>query len=437
MTQTAIPCWVMRGGTSKGLYFLAADLPSDTATRDAVLLAAMGSPDARQIDGMGGAHPLTSKVAVIGPATRPDVDLDYLFLQVVVDEARVDAGQNCGNILAGVGPYAIEKGLVAARNGVTDVRIHMVNSASVAIASVQTPGGVVRYDGEARIDGVPGTAAPIPTDFEGVAGSSCGALLPTGRAKDVVEGVEVTCIDNGMPVVVLRAADFGVLGDETPEELEANTELKARVEAIRLAVGPLMNLGDVSKKTVPKMTLVSPARHGGLIGTLMAIAWVSWRGGLNFVRTADYLATCVPFGLLFGRLANFVNGELWGRVAGEGVRWAMVFPDAGPLPRHPSQLYEAALEGLVLMAVLLLLFWKTRARWRPGLLVGTFTLGYGLSRFTVEYFREPDSQLAEFAARAGLSMGQWLTVPMTAVGLYFIARALLRPPLGSGVPAPA
>ena len=177
--------------------------------------------------------------------------------------------------------------------------------------------------------------------------------------------------------------------------------------------------------------------HGGLIGTLMAIAWVSWRGGLNFVRTADYLATCVPFGLLFGRLANFVNGELWGRVAGEGVRWAMVFPDAGPLPRHPSQLYEAALEGLVLMAVLLLLFWKTRARWRPGLLVGTFTLGYGLSRFTVEYFREPDSQLAEFAARTGLSMGQWLTVPMIAVGLYFIARALLRPPLGSGVPAPA
>lgn len=267
MTQTAIPCWVMRGGTSKGLYFLASDLPSHTATRDAVLLAAMGSPDTRQIDGMGGAHPLTSKVAVIGPATRPDVDLDYLFLQVVVDEARVDAGQNCGNILAGVGPYAIEKGLVAAQDGVTDVRIHMVNSASVAIASVQTPGGKVRFDGDARIDGVPGTAAPIPTDFQDVAGSSCGALLPTGHAKDVVEGVEVTCIDNGMPVVVLRAADFGIAGDETPEALEANAELKARIEKIRLAVGPLMNLGDVSKKTVPKMTLVSPARHGGVIGT--------------------------------------------------------------------------------------------------------------------------------------------------------------------------
>ena len=177
--------------------------------------------------------------------------------------------------------------------------------------------------------------------------------------------------------------------------------------------------------------------HGGLIGTLLAIAWVSWRNGLSFVRTADYLATCVPFGLCFGRLANFVNGELWGRVAGEGVRWAMIFPDGGPLPRHPSQLYEAALEGVVLMTVLLLMFWKTRARWRPGLLVGTFTLGYGLSRFIVEYFREPDAQLAEFAARTGLSMGQWLTVPMIAIGLFFIVRAMLRPPLGSGAPAPA
>jgi len=177
--------------------------------------------------------------------------------------------------------------------------------------------------------------------------------------------------------------------------------------------------------------------HGGLIGTMAAIAWVSWRGGLSFLRVADYLAVCVPFGLLFGRLANFVNGELWGRVAGEGVAWAMVFPDAGPLPRHPSQLYEALLEGGVLMIVLMLLFWKTRARWRPGLLVGFFTLGYGLSRFTVEYFREPDSQLAEFAMRTGLSMGQWLTVPMIVIGLVLILRALMRPPLGSGVPAPA
>jgi phosphatidylglycerol:prolipoprotein diacylglycerol transferase len=177
--------------------------------------------------------------------------------------------------------------------------------------------------------------------------------------------------------------------------------------------------------------------HGGLIGTLVAIAWVSWRGGLDFLRVADYLATCVPFGLMFGRLANFVNGELWGRVAGEGVAWAMIFPDGGPLPRHPSQLYEAALEGFVLMVVLLTLFWKTRARWRPGLLVGVFTLGYGLARFTVEYFREPDRQLAEFAQRTGFSMGQWLTVPMVLIGLFLIIRALMRPPLGSGAPSPA
>jgi phosphatidylglycerol:prolipoprotein diacylglycerol transferase len=176
--------------------------------------------------------------------------------------------------------------------------------------------------------------------------------------------------------------------------------------------------------------------HGGLIGTVLAIAWVSWRGKLEFLRVTDYIAVCVPFGLFFGRLANFVNGELWGRVT-EGVPWAMVFPDGGPLPRHPSQLYEAGLEGLVLMVVLLTLFWKTRVRWRPGLLVGLFTLGYGLARFTVEYFREPDQQLQEFAMRTGFSMGQWLTVPMILIGLFFFVRALTRRPLGADAAAPA
>ena len=210
--QTAIPCMVMRGGTSKGLYFLASDLPEDKETRDAVLLAAMGSPDTRQIDGMGGAHPLTSKVGIVSPANRPDADVDYLFQQVVVDEARVDGSQNCGNILAGIGPFAIERGLVAARDGVTEVRIHMVNTGSIAVASVQTPDGKVTYHGAARIDGVPGTAAPIPIDFLDVAGSSCGALLPTGHARNVIDGVEVTAIDNGMPVVVMRANDFGKTG---------------------------------------------------------------------------------------------------------------------------------------------------------------------------------------------------------------------------------
>ncbi|MFT8246424.1 4-oxalomesaconate tautomerase [Roseomonas sp. BN140053] len=267
MVQRAVPCVAMRGGTSKGLYFLASDLPSDVTARDRVLLAAMGSPDPRQIDGMGGADPLTSKVAVVGPSTRDDADVDYLFLQVVVDEARVDPSQNCGNILAGIGPFAIERGLVPATEGTTKVRIHMVNTASLAVATVQTPGGVVEYQGEARIDGVPGTAAPVTLDFLDVAGSSCGALLPTGHVRDTVEGVEVTCIDNGMPVVLMRASDLGRTGTESPEALENDAELKARVEKIRLAVGPLMNLGDVTKKTVPKMCLIAPPQAGGAVNT--------------------------------------------------------------------------------------------------------------------------------------------------------------------------
>jgi phosphatidylglycerol:prolipoprotein diacylglycerol transferase len=176
--------------------------------------------------------------------------------------------------------------------------------------------------------------------------------------------------------------------------------------------------------------------HGGLIGVALAMAWVSWRGSLNFLRVADYITVCVPFGMMFGRLANFVNGELWGRVAGADVKWAMVFPGGGPLARHPSQLYEAGLEGLALIVIMLPLFWKTRARWRPGLLAGTFTLGIALARFTVEFFREPDAQLQEFAARTGLSMGQWLTVPLMVIGLFFMLRALIRRPLGSAAPAP-
>ncbi len=265
--QRAIPCSILRGGTSRGLYFLAADLPADSAERDRTLLAAMGSPDARQIDGLGGAHPLTSKVALVSPSKRADADVDYLFLQVVVDRAEVSDSQNCGNILAGVGPFAIEQGLVAAGDDYTDVRILMVNTGALAIARVETPGGVVNYQGEARIDGVPGTAAPVPIDFQDIAGSSCGALLPTGNIVDSIDGVEVSCIDNGMPVVLLRASDFGLSGAEQPAELEANSELKQRLEAIRLEAGQRMNLGDVSAKTVPKMCLVSAPLAGGAINT--------------------------------------------------------------------------------------------------------------------------------------------------------------------------
>ncbi|WP_196257840.1 4-oxalomesaconate tautomerase [Pelagibacterium limicola] len=257
----------MRGGTSKGGYFLAADLPADAAARDALLLRIMGSPDPRQIDGMGGANPLTSKVAVVKPSTREGVDVDYLFLQVFVDKPIVADGQNCGNILTGVGPFAIERGLVAARDGRTEVSIYMENTGQIAVATIETPGGIVSYAGEARIDGVPGTSAPIPIVFRDTAGSSCGALLPTGNAVDTIGGVEATLIDNGMPCVILDAADFGITGAEAPAELDANETLKARLENLRLIAGPMMNLGDVSEKSVPKMTLVGPARSGGAIST--------------------------------------------------------------------------------------------------------------------------------------------------------------------------
>jgi len=265
--QTAIPCLFMRGGTSRGPFFLESDLPAETAARDRILLAVMGSPDPRQIDGIGGADPLTSKVAIISPSERPGIDVDYLFLQVWVDRAEVSDAQNCGNILAGVAPFAIERGLVRGCDPVTKVRIFMVNSAQNVVATVQTPGGQPEYQGTARIDGVPGTAAPIPLSFTDTAGSTCGALLPTGRAVDVIDGVEVTCIDNGMPVVIMRASDVHRTGYETRDELDADTELKARIEAIRLKVGPMMNLADVKTQTVPKMILVAPPRDGGVLTT--------------------------------------------------------------------------------------------------------------------------------------------------------------------------
>ncbi len=260
-----VRCMWMRGGTSKGGYFLKDDLPADPAARDAFLLRVMGSPDPRQIDGMGGADPLTSKVAVVSRSQRPGVDVDYLFLQVFVDRPLVSDAQNCGNILAGVGPFAIERGLIAAAPGQTRVVIFMENTGQVAVASVATPGGVMDYAGDARIDGVPGTAAPIPIEFRDTAGSSCGALLPTGNAVDLIAGVAVTLIDNGMPCVVMRAQDVGATGYEDRDTLDGMADLKARIEAIRLAAGPMMNLGDVAEKSVPKMMLVAPPREGGAV----------------------------------------------------------------------------------------------------------------------------------------------------------------------------
>jgi 4-oxalomesaconate tautomerase len=260
--SNGVPVIWMRGGTSKGGYFLKDDLPPG---RDSFLLRIMGSPDPRQIDGMGGADPLTSKVAVVSKSDRPGVDVDYLFLQVFVDQAIVSDQQNCGNILAGIGPFAIERGLVQATGDETRVTIFMENTGQIAVATIATPGGTVTYEGNAKIDGVPGTAAPIPLEFRDTAGSSCGALLPTGNAVDIIEGVACTLIDNGMPCIILKAADVGVTGYEDRDALDANDALKARIEAIRLAAGPLMNLGDVADKSVPKMMLVAAPRDGGAI----------------------------------------------------------------------------------------------------------------------------------------------------------------------------
>ncbi len=296
----------MRGGTSKGGYFLADDLPCE---RDAFLLRVMGSPDPRQIDGMGGGDPLTSKVAVVKRSQKPGVDVDYLFLQVAVDRAQVSDAQNCGNILAGVGPFAIERGLVSAQDGETIVTIHMENTGQVAVARVQTPGAQVSYDGDARIDGVPGSAAPVPIEFRDTAGSTCGALLPTGKVLDEVEGVEVTMIDNGMPVVVLRARDMGISGQESPEELEGNADLRARLETIRLACGHLMNLGDVADKTVPKMTMISPPRQGGAISTRTFIPHRCHKaiGVLGAVSVAS--ACLIPGSVAFDMAARGAGDE--------------------------------------------------------------------------------------------------------------------------------
>lgn len=262
-----VRCMLMRGGTSKGAYFLADDLPTDSAGRDALLLRIMGSPDPAQIDGIGGGHPLTSKVAVVSPSAAASTDVDYLFLQVAVDEAVVSDRQTCGNLLAGVGPFAVERGLVRFPTDRASVRIRMVNTGSVAVAEFGAPGGRVEYAGDLALTGVPGTAAPIALTFEGTAGSSTGALLPTGNVRDDVAGVTVTCVDNGMPSVLMRAEDLDVTGTENPTELEAKPGLAERLRAIRLAAAELMGLPAEPAATVPKLVLLSPARHGGTIST--------------------------------------------------------------------------------------------------------------------------------------------------------------------------
>ncbi len=257
----------MRGGTSKGAYFLAADLPTDTKSRDKLLLEIMGSPDLNQIDGIGGAHPLRSKVAIVERSTEPGIDIDFVFAQVAVNESLVDTSPNCGNILAGVAPFALERRLISAQDGETKVRVRTLNTGTVADLIVQTPDRLVNYSGDARIDGVPGTSAPIKIDFLDTAGSVCGSLLPTGSPNDIICGIPVTCIDNGMPVVVIAAASLGRTGHETVDSLNADADLKKHLEQIRLIAGRLMGLGDVSQKVIPKMTLLANSQNGGAVST--------------------------------------------------------------------------------------------------------------------------------------------------------------------------
>ncbi|MGO4004258.1 MULTISPECIES: 4-oxalomesaconate tautomerase [Pseudomonas] len=260
-----IPCVLMRGGTSKGPVFLAWDLPVAIAERDELLLNLMGSGHELEIDGIGGGSPQTSKVAIVSPSLHPDADVDYLFVQVMVSQRRVDTAPNCGNMLCAVGPFAIEQGLVKAKVGTTQVRIRNLNTGTLIHSEVQTPRGKVSYDGDTAIDGVPGTAAPVQLTFLDAVGSKTGKLFPTGQPQNLIDGIAVTCIDMAMPMMIVEAGQLGKRGDESPAELDADGEFLRRLESLRLKAGLAMGLGDVRDKVIPKPVLVSPARNGGTL----------------------------------------------------------------------------------------------------------------------------------------------------------------------------
>jgi len=302
---------LMRGGTSRGAFFLARDMPGEVAVRDRVLAAAMGGPDSLQVDGMGGGHPLTSKAAIVSGSERPGADVDYLFLQVNPATGGVDTTQNCGNMLAAVGPFALERGVVPCGDPETRIVVNMVNSGNLCELTVQTPGGAVRYDGDTRIDGVPGTAAAVVCKYLDIAGSATGAMLPTGRLTDRIDGIEATLIDNGMPVVIVRASDLGLSGEESPPELEENAALVAAKESIRMQAGEMMGLGDVSQKTVPKISLVSAPRTGGAISTRTFIPHACHKAigvlGAASVATACMLPGTVAHGI--AQLPPFEPGD--------------------------------------------------------------------------------------------------------------------------------
>ncbi len=303
----------MRGGSSRGPFFKESDLPSDIALRDQILLAIMGSPDRRQIDGLGGAHPLTSKVGIVGLGKTEGIDLTFLFAQLQPDNSTVDTTPNCGNMLAAVVPFALEMGLVQPQGETSTFRVLTLNTNMACDITVQTPNGQVSYEGDARIDGVPNTSAPITINFLDTAGSVCSGLLPTGQVKDtvIVAGVgsiEVTCIDNGMPLVMMRATDLNRTGYESVAELNADTELKTKLEALRLHCGQLMGLGDVSQKNYPKMTLVAAPRDGGSLTTRSFIPHVC-HDAIGVLAAVTVGTACVLDGSVTAGIAQVNEGN--------------------------------------------------------------------------------------------------------------------------------
>lgn len=343
-----VPCMLMRGGTSRGPFFLESDLPSDTKLRDQVLLAALGSPDKRQIDGLGGAHPLTSKVGIVRKSTTPGVDLDFLFAQLQPDKDTVDTSPNCGNMLAAVLPFALERGLLTIQAGTTTARVLTLNTGMQCDVTVQTPNRKLAYTGDARIDGVPGTAAPISINFLDTAGSVCPSLLPSGRVLDRIEvehgadtfAVDATLIDNGMPMVLVRAADLGVSGYESVAELNANDGLRAKLEALRLTVGPLMGLGDVKSKSYPKMCLVAPPRAGGSIATRCFIPHVCHEA-IGVLAAVTVATACVLEGSITQGIAEVPPG-LSKTVSVEHPTGEFSV-ELGLDPNNPQQVVKAAL----------------------------------------------------------------------------------------------
>ena len=267
-SQTAIPFMMIRGGSSKGVYFNAGDLPADQQTRHAVLKHVMGAyGDPRQIDGLGGADPLTSKIGIVSLSDRDDCQINFEFIQALVGEDRLDETPNCGNLLAGAGAFALESGLIEADGDEVEIAVFMVNSGKRCDLFFPVEAGLPVYVGDTVIDGVMGTSASVMCRYHDLQGSSTGSVLPTGNVCNNFDGVQVTCVDNGMPVVCLRAEDFGLAGQESPDELNANQALKDRLESIRLQAGIAMGLGDVADKAIPKMCLVSPAQKGGAFST--------------------------------------------------------------------------------------------------------------------------------------------------------------------------